>query len=69
MGFALILLVKILDVVTIGTQGPGAVRREVLLVFPNWRGRQSAARAGLISDVHRVSEDKGFPCRLARQGN
>lgn len=42
--FALILLVKTSDVVTISTQGPGAMRREVLLVFLNLRRRKSAAR-------------------------
>ncbi|EBC2122753.1 hypothetical protein CWD08_25725 [Salmonella enterica] len=47
---------------------PATKRRELPLVFPNRRGRESAARAGIIKDIHRVSEDKEFPCRLARQG-
>ncbi|EDU3770877.1 hypothetical protein C4O09_004433 [Salmonella enterica subsp. enterica serovar Minnesota] len=32
----------------IRSQGPAALRWEVLLLFPNRRGRESAARAGLF---------------------
>lgn len=37
-------------------------------MFPDRRERKFAARAGLISFAHTVSEDKGSPCRLAMQG-
>lgn len=38
------------------------------MFFPNRRGSESAARAGLYQDVHKVSEDKRYPCGFGRQG-
>ncbi|EEE2062401.1 hypothetical protein CJG64_003783, partial [Salmonella enterica] len=42
--------------------------RELPLVFPNRRGRESAARAGIIKNIHRVREDKGSPWMFVFRG-
>ncbi|EAU2709574.1 hypothetical protein FYS53_21280 [Salmonella enterica] len=58
-----------LDVVTTGDCFlPATKRRELLLVFPNRRGRESAARAGIIKDIHRSRGDKGSPWMFVFRG-
>ncbi|EAB2798846.1 hypothetical protein FYR02_17220 [Salmonella enterica] len=61
---------NILDVVTIISGFlPATKRRELPLVFPNRRGRESAARAGIIENIHRSREDKGSPWKFVSRGS
>lgn len=58
-----------LDVVTsFAVFLPATKGRELPLVFPNRRGRESAARAGIIKNIHRVREDKGSPWMFVFRG-
>ncbi|WP_170875695.1 hypothetical protein [Salmonella enterica] len=60
---------NILDVVTsFAAFLPATKGRELPLVFPNRRGRESAARAGIIKNIHRVKEDKGSPWMFVFRG-
>lgn len=59
-----------LDVVTsIAVFLPATKRRELLLVFPNRRGRESAARSVIIENIHKSREDKGSPWMFVFRGS
>ncbi|EBN8214904.1 hypothetical protein D1B80_25445 [Salmonella enterica] len=58
-----------LDVVTsFAVFLPATKGRELPLVFPNRRGRESAARAGIIKNIHRVREKPGIRTKQQKQG-
>ncbi|EBP8534582.1 hypothetical protein AMR62_22970 [Salmonella enterica] len=48
--------------------GARRLRWEVLLVFSNRRGRESAVSEGIFVFVHRSFKDNDFPCGGATQG-
>ncbi|EAM2494391.1 hypothetical protein EJM17_20325 [Salmonella enterica] len=60
---------NILDVVTsFAVFLPATKGRELPLVFLNRRGRKSAARAGIIENIHKSREDKGSPWMFVFRG-